>query len=133
MGTHYHGKHGKVQIGSSVVNEGTDWDMTIDADNEQYPFFGAAWKAGLVGAKGASGTINLRQDFAAPIDVYALVGTAITIQLYETTTPSGAAVDMYWSIPALITSLAPAVSVAGGVTATVGWISDGEITVPSRS
>lgn len=133
MGTHYHGKHCKVQIGSSVVNEGTGWDLTIDGDSEQYAYFGAAWKAGLVGSKGASGTVTLRQDFAAPIDVFAIVGSAITILLYESTTPSGVAVDMGWSVPAKITGLSVNADVGGGIGATVSWISDGPITVPSRS
>lgn len=88
-----------ITIGSDISGDGASVSLDVNVDTpESTSFSTGGWKEHLAGLKGWSGSVTVRQDFAASgVDsiLWALLGSTATLAFRPTTSAVGASNPSY--------------------------------------
>lgn len=125
----YHGKSGKVTIGSTVVTETTDWSIDIDNAAVDASYQGQSSHNYVQGQYGASGTFTCNYDPGdaeqeSLITAGLMTATAVTLKLYELGSATG---KLYWTGSAFITKASEKVSVGAKISRDYSFTIDGDL------
>ena len=96
-----HGKDGEVKVGSTGVEKLTNWTLNRSIATADATGAGEDDETHTLGAKSASGTIDVRYDDAATGQDALVFGTSVTLNLYHEGDSSG---KDYYSFTATIES-----------------------------